>query len=106
MGLLCRRARQTTVSKRGIAAFVIWALASSGKFEFAQNVLDKTIGTLTSWANERDPIIGAHDGTLEFKIPKAAHPQENRRAAGLHHRPGSGAYFLPGLKAPRLISPH
>src|SRR5271166_4461384 len=51
---------------RGIAAFVICG-SLIRQFEFAQNVWanDKNFHEL---ANERDPIIGNQDGTLEFKI--------------------------------------
>ena len=54
--------------ERGIAAFVICA-SLIRQFEFAQNVWmnDKNFHEL---GNERDPIIGTQDGTLEFKIPK------------------------------------
>src|SRR6185437_8642036 len=52
----------------GIAAFVICA-SLIRQFEFAQNVWtnDRNFHEL---GNERDPIIGNQDGTLEFKIPK------------------------------------
>ena len=54
--------------ERGIAAFVICA-SLIRQFEFAQNVWanDRNFHEL---GNERDPIIGAQDGTLEYKIPK------------------------------------
>ena len=54
--------------ERGIAAFVICA-SLVRQFEFAQNVWinDRNFNEL---GNERDPIIGSQDGTLEFKIPK------------------------------------
>ncbi len=54
--------------ERGIAAFLICA-SLIRQFEFAQNVWinDKNFHELV---NERDPIIGTQDGTLEFKIPK------------------------------------
>ena len=54
--------------ERGIAAFVICA-SLIRQFEFAQNVWinDRNFNEL---GNERDPIIGSQDGTLEFKIPK------------------------------------
>ena len=54
--------------ERGIAAFVICA-SLIRQFEFAQNVWvnDRNFHEL---GNERDPIIGNQDGTLEFKIPK------------------------------------
>ena len=40
-------------------------------------------------ANERDPIIGNQDGTLEFKIPKRP-IRKKSRAPGVHHRPRRG----------------
>jgi deferrochelatase/peroxidase EfeB len=54
--------------ERGIAAFVICG-SLIRQFEFAQNVWanDRNFHEL---GNERDPIIGAQDGTLEYKIPK------------------------------------
>src|SRR6185295_12364524 len=53
---------------RGIAAFLICA-SLIRQFEFAQNVWanDRNFHEL---GNERDPIIGTQDGTLEFKTPK------------------------------------
>jgi deferrochelatase/peroxidase EfeB len=56
--------------ERGIAAFVICG-SLIRQFEFAQNVWanDRNFHEL---GNERDPVIGNQDGTLEFKIPK--HP--------------------------------
>ncbi len=68
--------------ERGIAAFVICA-SLVRQFEFAQNVWvnDRNFHEL---GNERDPIIGHQDGTLEFKIPRASDPQEDHRIAGLH----------------------
>ena len=53
---------------RGIAAFVICA-SLVRQFEFAQNVWvnDPNFHEL---GNERDPIIGAQDGTYDLTIPK------------------------------------
>ena len=67
---------------RGIAAFVICA-SLIRQFEFAQNVWvnDRNFHEL---GNERDPIIGNQDGTLEFKIPEAADPQDDQGPAGIH----------------------
>ena len=55
------------------------------QFEFAQNVWvnDRNFHEL---GNERDPIIGTQDGTLEFKIPETADSQKDHRPAGVHHR--------------------
>src|SRR5580700_5333443 len=83
--------------ERGIAAFVICA-SLIRQFEFAQNVWinDRNFNEL---GNERDPIIGAHDGTLEFKIPKRP---IRKKIVGLpaFTTLRGGAYFLlPGIKA-------
>src|SRR5262249_38410707 len=53
---------------RGIAAFLICA-SLIRQFEFAQNVWvnDRNFHEL---GNDRDPIIGTQNGTLEYKIPK------------------------------------
>ena len=55
---------------RGIAAFVICA-SLVRQFEFAQNVWanDPNFHEL---GNERDPFIGAQDGTYEFTIPRTS----------------------------------
>ena len=87
---------------RGIAAFIICA-SLIRQFEFAQNVWtnDRNFHEL---GNERDPIIGAHDGTLEFKIPKRP---IRKTIAGLpaFTTVRGGAYlFLPGIKALRYLA--
>jgi len=89
-------------SERGIAAFVICA-SLIRQFEFAQNVWvnDKNFHELK---NERDPIIGNQDGTLEYKIPKRP---LRKKIVGLpaFTRVRGGAYFfLPGLKALRYLA--
>ena len=79
---------------RGIAAFIICA-SLIRQFEFAQNVWanDRNFHEL---GNERDPIIGTQDGTLEFKIPKTTDPQNNYRLAGLHHSERRRLLLSPG----------
>ena len=69
--------------ERGIAAFVICA-SLIRQFEFAQNVWvnDRNFHEL---GNERDPIIGNQDGTLEFKIPKRPIRKKIIGLAGIHH---------------------
>ena len=69
--------------ERGIAAFVICA-SLIRQFEFAQNVWinDENFNEL---GNERDPIIGTQDGTLEYNIPKRPIRKKITGAAGLHH---------------------
>jgi Dyp-type peroxidase family len=88
--------------ERGIAAFVICA-SLIRQFEFAQNVWvnDRNFHEL---ANERDPIIGTQDGTLEFKIPKRP---IRRKIAGLPAFTtvrGGAYFFLPGLTALRWLA--
>ena len=84
-------------AERGIAAFIICA-SLIRQFEFAQNVWanDRNFHEL---GNERDPIIGSQDGTLEFKIPKRP---IRKRIVGLPAFTtvrGGAYFFLPGLKA-------
>ena len=86
--------------ERGIAAFVICA-SLIRQFEFAQNVWinDRNFNDL---GNERDPIIGTQDGTLEYKIPQAPHSQEDRRTARLHDRQRRRVLLSPRPQSARL----
>jgi len=83
--------------ERGIAAFVICA-SLVRQFEFAQNVWinDKNFHEL---GNERDPIIGNQDGTLEFKIPKRPIRKKIIGLPAFTTVRGGAYFFLPGLKA-------
>ncbi len=88
--------------ERGIASFILCA-SLVRQFEFAQNVWvnDPNFHEL---GNERDPIIGNQDGTLEFKIPKRP---IRRKIIGLpaFTTVKGGAYlFLPGLNALQWLS--
>ena len=88
--------------ERGIAAFVICA-SLIRQFEFAQNVWvnDRNFHEL---GNERDPIIGNQNGTLEFKIPKRP---IRKRISGLPSFTtvrGGAYFFLPGLKALQYLA--
>ena len=89
-------------TERGIAAFVICA-SLIRQYEFAQNVWvnDRNFHKL---GNERDPIIGAQDGTLEYKIPRRP---IRRKIVGLPAFTtvrGGAYFFLPGLKALRWLA--
>ena len=55
------------------------------QFEFAQNVWanDRNFHEL---GNERDPIIGNQDGTLEYKIPKRPIRKKITGLPSIHHR--------------------
>ncbi len=87
---------------RGIAAFVICA-SLIRQFEFAQNVWanDRNFHEL---GNERDPIIGAHDGTLEFKIPKRPIRKTITGLPAFTTVRGGAYFFLPGIKALRYLA--
>jgi Dyp-type peroxidase family len=83
--------------ERGIAAFIICA-SLIRQFEFAQNVWanDRNFHEL---GNERDPIIGAQDGMLEFKIPKRPIRKKIAGLPAFTTVRGGAYFFLPGLKA-------
>jgi Dyp-type peroxidase family len=83
--------------ERGIAAFVICG-SLIRQFEFAQNVWanDKNFHEL---ANERDPIIGTQDGTLEFKIPKRPIRKTIKGLPAFTTVRGGAYFFLPGIRA-------
>ena len=82
---------------RGIAAFVICG-SLIRQFEFAQNVWvnDRNFHEL---GNERDPIIGNQDGTLEFKIPKRPIRKKIVGLPAFTTVRGGGYFFLPGRRA-------
>ena len=88
--------------ERGIAAFVICA-SLIRQFEFAQNVWvsDRNFHEL---GNERDPIIGAHDGTLEFKIPKRPIRKKITGLPAFTTVKGGAYFFLPGLRALQYLA--
>ena len=88
-------------AERGIAAFVICA-SLIRQFEFAQNVWvnDKTFHELS---NERDPIIGNQDGTLEFKIPKRPIRKKITGLPAFTTVRGGAYFFLPGIRALRYL---
>jgi len=88
--------------ERGIAAFVICA-SLIRQFEFAQNVWvnDKSFHEL---GNERDPIIGNQDGTLEYKIPKRPIRKTITGLPAFTNVRGGAYFFLPGLRALRWLA--
>jgi Dyp-type peroxidase family len=88
--------------ERGIAAFVICG-SLIRQFEFAQNVWanDPNFHEL---GNERDPIIGMQDGTLEFKIPKRPIRRKITGLPAFTTVRGGAYFFLPGLKALRWLA--
>ena len=87
---------------RGIAAFIICA-SLVRQFEFAQNVWinDRTFHEL---GNERDPICGTQDGTLEFTIPNRPIRKVLKGLPAFTTLKGGAYFFLPGLKALRYLA--
>jgi Dyp-type peroxidase family len=88
--------------ERGIAAFVICG-SLIRQFEFAQNVWanDRNFHEL---ANERDPMIGNQDGTLEYKIPKRPIRKKISGLPAFTTVRGGAYFFLPGIKALRYLA--
>jgi Dyp-type peroxidase family len=88
--------------ERGIAAFVVCA-SLIRQFEFAQNVWvnDKTFHELE---NERDPIGGYHDGTLEYKIPRRPIRRKITGLPSFTTLRGGAYFFLPGIRALHYLS--
>jgi Dyp-type peroxidase family len=88
--------------ERGIAAFVICA-SLIRQFEFAQNVWanDRNFHEL---GNERDPIIGTQDGTLDFTIPKRPIRKKITGLPAFTTVRGGAYFFLPGLRALRYLA--
>ena len=88
--------------ERGIAAFIICA-SLVRQYEFAQNVWanDRNFHEL---GNERDPVVGNHDGTLEYKIPKRPIRKTIKGLPAFTTVNGGAYFFLPGLKALRYLA--
>lgn len=88
--------------ERGIAAFVICG-SLVRQFEFAQNVWvnDRNFHEL---GNERDPFVGNHDGTLEYKIPKRPVRKKITGLPAFTTCRGGEYFFLPGLKGLRHLA--
>jgi Dyp-type peroxidase family len=88
--------------ERGIAAFIICA-SLIRQFEFAQNVWinDRNFHEL---GNERDPVCGNQDGTLEFKIPRRPIRKKITGLPAFTTVRGGAYFFLPGLKALRYLA--
>ena len=88
--------------ERGIAAFILCA-SLIRQFEFAQNVWinDRNFHEL---GNERDPVCGTQDGTLEFKIPKRPIRKKITGLPSFTTLRGGAYFFLPGLKTLRYLA--
>ncbi|HYW88172.1 MAG TPA: peroxidase [Chloroflexota bacterium] len=90
--------------ERGIAAFVGCA-SLIRQFEFMQSVWanDQNFHEL---GNERDPVMGNQDGTLEFKIPKRPIRKVMKGLPAFTTVRGGAYFFLPGIKALRYLAGH
>jgi hypothetical protein len=64
-------------------------------------VNDRNFHELT---NERDPIIGDNDGTLEYKIPKRPIRKKIVGLPAFTTVRGGAYFFLPGIKALQFLS--
>ena len=87
---------------RGIAAFVLCA-SLVRQFEFAQNVWinDPNFHEL---GNERDPMIGAQDGTYDLTIPKRPIRRKIKGLPAFTTVKGGAYFFLPGIEALRYLA--
>jgi Dyp-type peroxidase family len=99
--LLAEDAREDGV-ERGIAAFIGCA-SLIRQFEFAQNVWvnDPKFHEL---GNERDPIIGAQDGTFDLTIPKRPVRKKLTGLPAFTTVRGGAYFFLPGIRALRFLA--
>jgi deferrochelatase/peroxidase EfeB len=88
--------------ERGIAAF-IGCSSLIRQFEFAMNVWvnDPAFKDLD---NERDPIIGNHDGTFDMTIPKRPIRKRLRGLPAFTTIRGGAYFFLPGIRALRFLA--
>ncbi len=87
---------------RGIASFFGCA-SLVRQFEFAQNVWvnDPKFHELE---NERDPIIGTHDGTFDMTIPKRPVRRKIKGLPAFTTVKGGAYFFLPGIRALRFLA--
>lgn len=87
---------------RGIAAFIICA-SLIRQFEFAQNVwINDT--AFHELGNERDPICGTQDGSLEYTIPRRPVRTVLKGLPAFTTLTGGAYFFLPGIHALRYLA--
>jgi Dyp-type peroxidase family len=88
--------------ERGIAAF-IGCVSLIRQFEFAMNVWvnDPKFKDLD---NERDPIVGTHDGTYDMTIPKRPIRKRIKGIPAFTTIRGGAYFFLPGIRALRFLA--
>ena len=88
--------------ERGIAAFVGCA-SLVRQFEFAMNVWAND-PNFKELGNERDPIIGTHDGSFDMSIPKRPIKKTVRGLPAFTTVRGGAYFFLPGIKGLRFLA--
>jgi hypothetical protein len=54
--------------------------------------------------NERDPIVGTHDGTFDMTIPKRPIRKRLRGLPAFTTIRGGAYFFLPGIRALRFLA--
>lgn len=88
--------------ERGIAAFIGCA-SLIRQFEFTMNVWvnDPRFKDLD---NERDPIIGTHDGSYDMTFPKRPIRKRIKGLPAFTTIRGGAYFFLPGVSALRLLA--
>ena len=88
--------------ERGVAAFVLCA-SLVRQFEFAQNVWinDKNFHEL---GNERDPLIGNQDGSLDMTIPRRPIRRKITGLPAFTAVRGGAYFFLPGIRGLRYLA--
>jgi len=70
-----------------------------GRALHRKQLLAARFETAVQLGNERDPIIGGQDGTLEFKIPKRPIRKKIVGLPAFTTVRGGAYFFLPGLRA-------
>jgi Dyp-type peroxidase family len=88
--------------ERGIAAFIGCANLTR-QFEFAMNVWAND-PRFSELGNERDPIIGTHDGSYDMTIPKRPIKKKISGLPAFTTVRGGAYFFLPGLKALEFLA--
>ena len=88
--------------ERGIAAFVGCA-SLVRQFEFTMNVWANDPDFM-SLGNERDPIIGTHDGSYDMTIPKRPIRKKISGLPAFTTVRGGAYFFLPGIRALRYLA--
>ena len=88
--------------ERGIAAFVGCA-SLVRQFEFTMNVWAND-PDFKSLGNERDPIIGTHDGSYDMTIPRRPIRKKISGLPAFTTVRGGAYFFLPGIRALRFLA--